>query len=324
MAGDEALPEGWYPPYDTPSSNQTIDMPDMVVHGGSVHNREHVQAAPSRDAGRTKNPTGSESRPSLTAPSSRRPASGQPEVPETYLATLAHELRTPLSTLQVTAELLAEHGSLSPDDIQYLVARLRSGITFLTNLVDNVEISTAVRENRLSFRSPVISVADWIESALVLLQPILDSKGQRVRLYGRVPAPRVMGDPLRLAQVMINLLSNASRYSLAGDVIEVRVVPIHERVRVWVIDHGPGIPAEEQADIFGPYVRGGDAGRLAPDGHGLGLFIVESIIALHGGTVGVESSLGHGASFWIELPRVLTLEVDNLVDARSEALEGMP
>jgi len=112
----------------------------------------------------------------------------------------------------------------------------------------------------------------------------------------------VRADPIWLGQVLLNLLTNASAYSPPESTIAVTVAAQHGWVEVQVQDQGPGIPPGEQAHIFSPYVRG-RAGRQARcTGLGLGLHIVQTLVRLHGGTVGVRSTPGEGACFWFRLP----------------------
>src|SRR5207248_1201286 len=132
-----------------------------------------------------------------------------------------------------------------------------------------------------------------IEDAVLLVHCLLEQRGQKVRFTTRTAW--VTADAARLVQVIANLLTNASRYSVEGDEIEVHLSMLGSYVRVRVTDHGPGISPEHQERIFGAWVR---AEGAAPGGLGLGLSIVQNLVQQHGGRVGVESTLGAGASFW--------------------------
>jgi signal transduction histidine kinase len=102
--------------------------------------------------------------------------------------------------------------------------------------------------------------------------------------------------------VLVNLLTNAGRYGARADVIDLTVTVEHGQVWIRVVDHGEGIPADRREQIFERYVRGNGAERAALEGQGLGLHIVRTLVGLHGGTVGVESIPGSGATFWFSLP----------------------
>jgi signal transduction histidine kinase len=115
------------------------------------------------------------------------------------------------------------------------------------------------------------------------------------------PLPVVRGDRDRLRQLLLNLLSNAAKYTVAGDEIEVRAAADNGAVLVSVEDHGPGVPPEQQRLVFEKFGRVNSGGRSKP-GAGLGLFIARSIAEAHGGTLDVRSDPGSGATFTIRLP----------------------
>ena len=115
------------------------------------------------------------------------------------------------------------------------------------------------------------------------------------------PLPAVRGDRERLRQLLLNLLSNAAKYTVAGDEIEVRAAADNGAVVVSVEDHGPGIALDEQRLVFEKFGRVNSGGRSKP-GAGLGLFIARSIAEAHGGTLDVDSEPGRGARFTFRLP----------------------
>jgi signal transduction histidine kinase len=218
------------------------------------------------------------------------------------LATLMHELRTPLATMHATLELLDQLGAGGDEDAGYLVSRLRHSVEWMTGLVDNASTWAALEAGQLALRRTPVAVLDCLQSAARLTQPLLERRGQRVRLACPEPAPLVHGDPIRLGQVVANLLTNASRYGPWGATIDLVAAVERGRVRVRVTDQGPGLPEAEQAAIFGRYVRGRVTRPPGAAGQGLGLHIVQALVALHGGEAGVTSVVGQGASFWFSLP----------------------
>jgi signal transduction histidine kinase len=218
------------------------------------------------------------------------------------LATLMHELRTPLATMHATLELLDQLGTGGNEDTGYLVSRLRHSVEWMTGLVDNASTWAALEAGRLALRRTPLSILDCLHAAARLTQPLLERRGQRVRLACPEPAPHVHGDPLRLGQVVANLLTNASRYGPCGAAIDLVASVERGRVLVRVTDHGPGLPEAEQAAIFGRYIRGQVTRPPGAAGQGLGLHIVKALVELHGGGAGVTSVVGQGASFWFRLP----------------------
>ena len=217
------------------------------------------------------------------------------------VAAFAHEIRTPLATINATLELLSYNPSPRNDDLRQLVARLQRGVTWIDNLVENLTTWSAMCDGVLSLDQSPTVVCEWIEQAMALVQPIIERREQTMLLACPEPAPIVVGDAFRLSQVMVNLLINASRYGAWGDTIAITVVDEGDTVVAHVSDHGLGIPVDECEKIFAPRVRGSQAAACA-DGQGLGLHIVAGIVARHGGTIGVDSVPGRGTTFQIRLP----------------------
>lgn len=220
------------------------------------------------------------------------------------LSTIAHELRTPLATLRVSLELLADWRALPPEDVDELLARLGRGALWLDTLTENLAAWSAAEVDALTLRRTPGPVPDWLAPALLLVQPLLDRRDQGIVLDCPQPAPWVDGDPLRLGQALVNLLINAGKYSLWGDRLVVAVAPEGAWVRVSVTDHGTGVSPEERQRIFRRRARGRAAVQSGERGHGLGLAVVREIVEAHGGAVGVAGEYGQGATFWFTLPRL--------------------
>jgi signal transduction histidine kinase len=218
------------------------------------------------------------------------------------LATLAHELRTPLATLRVTLETIADLPASNSDDAVRLMPQLRRGVGWLERLVDNLTTTALMHSGHLPLRCVPVAMDDCLDAALGVLQPLLEQRAQRVMKTCSEPAPWVRADPVWLGQVLLNLLSNASAYSPPESEIGVTISSQRGWVEVRVQDQGPGIPRCEQAHIFSPYVRGRAGRQARANGLGLGLHIVQTLVRLHSGTVGVRSAAGKGACFWFRLP----------------------
>lgn len=219
----------------------------------------------------------------------------------TSLAAFAHEIRTPLATINATLDLLTYDNPPETKDLQQLVARLQRGVVWMNNLVENLDTWTVLCNGTFSLNRSSIVVRDFIEQAMALVQPLLERRDQTMIFECPKPEPTVNGDAFRLSQVMVNLLTNASRYGVSGDTISITVVDEVDDVVVFVSDHGQGIPDHECEIIFAPRVRGEQASSCA-DGQGFGLHIVADIVERHGGTVGVKSLQGGGTTFWVRLP----------------------
>jgi signal transduction histidine kinase len=223
--------------------------------------------------------------------------------PVDVLATLGHELRTPLATLRATLELLADLPPVGADaERRELLPRLERSVGWLERLVDNLTTVALVQSGNLPLRRRPLALDEALSAAVGLLQPLLERRGQRVIVRCPAPTPWVSADPTWIGQVLVNLLANASAYSPPGAEIALTVSVAPGCVEIRVRDQGPGIPRCEQGRIFRPYARGRVGREARGSGLGLGLHIVRTLVELHDGTVGVRSVPGQGAAFWFRLP----------------------
>lgn len=232
-----------------------------------------------------------------SAPEVPVPASVVPGV-----GAIVHELRAPVATLHAGLEILSDYPDLDSEEVRQLVSRLRRGVAWLDCMIENMTTWSAIASGHLALRQSESSVLPWIESAIDLVQPLLARRGQRVYLACGAPPPVLRADSVRLGQVVVNLLVNAGKYGVEGDEVVLTVETIANGVRVSVTDHGQGIPPAEQELIFHPGRHGSAAASAGVAGHGLGLSIVKAIVEAHGGTVGVTSTPGAGATFWFTIP----------------------
>ena len=246
-------------------------------------------------------PPPKETRPRPSAPEPDRPAqAGLGDL----VAAFAHELRTPLGYVTSTVDLIQSNlEGMSREELQAMIGRIHRGTVWMESLVENLASSASLEVGRLRLGRRPLPLRRCLEDALALVQPLLDRRGQRARLSCPLEPLLVDGDETRLGQVFVNLLVNAHKYSEADDVFDVQVSTSGAWIRIRVEDHGPGIPADDQTRIFERYARGRDASSHS-SGLGLGLSIVQAIVAMHGGSVRVESTVGRGASFVVSLPRL--------------------
>jgi signal transduction histidine kinase len=134
--------------------------------------------------------------------------------------------------------------------------------------------------------------------------PILEQRGQWLRVRRAGWLPEVLADSRRLGQVLINLIFNASKFSAPDTSIDLTISVRDDAVRVVVADRGPGVSSDQAQLLFEPYYRAPATAGSGKDGVGLGLSIVKSIVEAHGGQVGVENRRGGGARFWFSIPSV--------------------
>ncbi len=218
-----------------------------------------------------------------------------------FLANISHEFRTPLSTLNAGLELLVEQvDDLSPAEIRELLRPTQMSLLSLQTLIDNLLESSNIEAGTFALRRQPAALNEVISAALTIVRPLVERRRQTVRVTEPAQMAPVVVDKARLTQVLINLLSNASKYSPIGQPIDLRVQQRRGALRISVADRGPGIPAEERINVFRSYVRLGH--ETDQQGMGLGLYLAQKVTEAHGGEIGVDDRPGGGAVFWIEIP----------------------
>ncbi|MDQ6671609.1 MAG: ATP-binding protein [Chloroflexota bacterium] len=221
----------------------------------------------------------------------------------TVLATVAHELRGPLTALAQSSELLAEDFShLDPEQIKNMLGAMHRRTLWLQGLVENLLCAASIREGRLQLHRQSLSLSDLFTDVDAVVGPILAQRGQRLRVRIGQRLPEILADTRRVGQVLINLILNASKFGVPNAAIDVTISSRDGAVRVSVADRGPGVALDEVDHLFEPYYRSPASAATAKDGVGLGLSIVKSIIEAHGGDVGVENRRSGGARFWFSIP----------------------
>ncbi|MBI3792557.1 MAG: PAS domain S-box protein [Gemmatimonadetes bacterium] len=218
-----------------------------------------------------------------------------------FVSTVSHELRTPLTSIRGALGLVqgGAAGALPPKAAELLGIAL-GNTDRLTRLVNDLLDLNKIEAGRLELTLSPLSTRDVVADTLRDLGPLATS--QQLRLVGDAEsAPMMVGDRDRVLQVLANLVSNAIKYSSAGDVIRVRARRAGGHVRVEVEDHGPGIPADQLGRLFQRFQQVGDAASRKP-GTGLGLAISRSIVEMHKGRIGVDSHPGVRTIFWFEIP----------------------
>jgi signal transduction histidine kinase len=221
------------------------------------------------------------------------------------LATVAHELRGPLTALAQSSELLAEDFLvLGPEQVKSMLGAMHRRTLWLQGLVENLLCAATIREGRLQLYRQSLSMSDLLDDVDAVVGPILAQREQRLRIRMSPRLPEVLADSRRLGQVMVNLILNASKFGVVGTPIDVTISARNGAVRVSVADRGPGVSAEQADRLFEPYYRAPETTGSTKDGVGLGLSIVKSIVEAHGGTVGLDNRRGGGARFWFSIPSV--------------------
>lgn len=224
-----------------------------------------------------------------------------------FLYAIAHELRTPLSSIAVFADLLQEEPEVASagSGAMLLVDSLASGVARLGTLVNELLDLGRVEQVDLSVRLTGIDLGRAVHAAELLLRPAFLGRQQAVEVDAPARGLLVLADQRALEQVLLNLLSNANRFTPDGGAITIRARAVEHRVQLEVEDSGPGIAAEDRERIFDPFYRVTREGAPAVPGSGLGLAVARRMVEVQGGEIWVEDAAsGRGSRFCVTLRRL--------------------
>jgi len=240
-----------------------------------------------------------------------------------FLSRMSHELRTPLNAILGFGQVL-EMDQLGPEQRENVIYILKAG-RHLLGLIDEVLDIARIEAGRLSLSLEPVHVKLVLDEARSLIRPLAAERNIRLQVDALEPSDLyVLADRQRLKQVLLNLLSNAVKYSHEGETIALACREAPEgRVRFRVSDTGPGIPPEKINRLFTPFERLGiEASGI--EGTGLGLALSKGLMEAMGGAMGVESTVGRGSTFWIELAKAQSLEAESVRIAESAPATAVP
>ena len=227
-----------------------------------------------------------------------------------FLANMSHELRTPMNAIIGYTELMLDetYGPLTPK-MRDIHRRIERNSRHLLGLINEVLDLSKIEAGQLRLTAGEYSLVEMIRFTVSSLEGLAREKN--LRLYVNAPPvlPIAYGDERRMAQVILNLLGNAIKFTESGEV-EVRVDTEAEHFLVAVRDTGPGIAAEDQQRIFEEFQQADTSLTREKGGTGLGLAIARRIVELHGGRLWVESAPGAGATFTFTVPIAAKLEAE--------------
>jgi two-component system phosphate regulon sensor histidine kinase PhoR len=225
------------------------------------------------------------------------------QLKDDFVASVSHELRAPLASMRLMAENLESGAVAEPARMRQYHGLLAQESRRLATLVDNVLDFARIEQNRRVYHFVETDLAALVRDAVEIARPQAAARRQEIALELAAMEPPVC-DGIAVRQALLNLLDNASKFSGEGTKITVTARPREaDAWEISVADEGPGIPAEEHEHIFERFYRLGDELRRGTQGSGIGLSIVQHIVAGHGGTIEVESRPGAGARFTLVFPR---------------------
>ena len=223
-----------------------------------------------------------------------------------FLASMSHEIRTPMNGVTGMADLLAQ--TSLDEDQRHMVRTIRESGNALITVINDILDFSKIEAGKLDLESVPMWVADTVEGVASTLTPSAAQKGLSIHVYvdPELP-PHVHGDPTRLRQILFNLGGNAVKFSDGKDV-QIRAT-FAERTsgeRTWmrfsIIDQGIGVSSENQAKLFQAFSQAESFTTRRYGGTGLGLAICKRLVDMMGGAIGVESRVGAGSTFWVDLP----------------------
>lgn len=214
-----------------------------------------------------------------------------------FLALLGHELRNPLAPI-VTALDLMRMRDRSSEREQVIIRRQ---VHHLTRLVDDLLDVSRITRGKIELRKETFDIRDVLAGAIEMVAPMIAQRQQHID--ADIASITWYGDPARLAQIVSNLLTNASRYSPAGALITLHAQRLGDAIEIAVSDTGMGVAPEQMGRIFEPFIQGERKLHDAVGGLGIGLALVKSLSELHGGFVAASSAgPGQGSTFTVRLP----------------------
>jgi len=220
-----------------------------------------------------------------------------------FMAAMSHELRTPLNAIMGYVDLLAlgVHGPIT-DEQRERLERVKRSANHLLGLINDVLSFARIEAGRLEFEIGPVAVDQALASTAEVLAPQIQAKKLRYATTNDCPGTRVLADRDKLIQILVNLVSNAVKYTREDGEIVLTCARRDGAIGFSVRDTGPGIPAEKLEEIFSPFTQVGDPSGAARQGAGLGLAISRELARAMKGDVTVESQVGVGSTFTVTLP----------------------
>ncbi len=230
-----------------------------------------------------------------------------------FLAMLSHELRNPLSPLRNASHLLMQ-GETQDPKIVWSRGVIARQLKHMTRLVDDLLDVSRIARGKIVLVSEQVDIAEVVAAAVETVQPLIDQKKLNLDIELASPGLKVRGDPVRLAQVVGNLLHNAAKYTGEGGhiVLTTRGSGLH--AEIVIRDTGVGIPAESMAHIFELFTQVPGERASSSGGLGIGLALVRALVELHGGEITASSpGAGQGSEFIVRLPLMAEFSADTEV-----------
>ena len=228
-----------------------------------------------------------------------------------FVANVSHELRTPLTAIKGAVDLVLREvaGPLTEKQMHYLT-RVRSNTQHLAGLINDLLDLSKIESGKVEVKASRFSLGDLVYEVSESLRPLAAEKVITLEVVGAEPALSVWADRDKVNQILMNLISNAIKFTPAQGRITVAALRNGSgNVQVSVSDTGPGVPPDEKEKVFDKFYQIAEVGGAKPKGTGLGLAICKALVELHGGKIWVESEPSGGSKFCFALPAVTSGDV---------------
>ena len=237
---------------------------------------------------------------------------------DVFLATLSHELRNPLAPIRNAAQLLRSP-RLAVEELTHAQQVISRQVTHLSALLDDLLDVSRITRGSFLLKKEYVDVQVLLDGAIETAQPLIDAKGHTLRVDRPAAPIRLEVDPVRITQVITNLLTNAVKYTPGGGLLYLGTRIDAQHFMIFVRDSGIGLSPEAMSKVFDMFTRIESGAARSEGGLGIGLALAKGLVELHGGRMRVSSAgHGQGSEFVICLPRTLVVEAPSPVSADSD------
>lgn len=248
-----------------------------------------------------------------------------------FLANMSHELRTPLTAIVGYSSVLSDgiFGELNDKQKDALGAICRSS-EHLKNLIDDVLNLARIESGKEHPEPTRVPIKETLTQAVKLMLQTAVAKGvsvQPLKLSDEIASQFIFADSKHTHQIVINLMSNAVKYTPRGGKVWIEVDVVSDKVKIGIHDTGVGIPESKKNKLFERFERGEDSYSRSQEGTGIGLNLTRHLVEINGGRIGVDSEEGKGSVFWIMMPlateQQASITVDRKIDLKKQRLDGL-